>query len=300
VARFEQVNWGQDFTDTGFPLSQLQTPAIDHLKQATLMFIKKSGCPTCEESARNLDFSVACLCTGFAVTENLIVTNDHCVDKMGIGDSSTFRTFAGQDVNAVLVGKSSIDGESEFSDRFEQVYGNSWKSADAQTGPDRGDVALLRTTQRMDLTPLSFAPPSSLTQYEPVVTVGHPFRMTRTGPFVTGVGSFIGEHYFTRTQQFYTLPADNGASGSAVVNLQGELVGQIAGGGAMNQAEVDSILPHKYGLFATQLAIDKSSVSPAPFAPSPLVPSQTGQMAWGATSEYLHELVEQWAPGELG
>lgn len=85
-----------------------------------------------------------------------------------------------------------------------------------------------------------------------------------------------------------------------MVNLRGELVGQIAGGGAINQAEVDSILPQKYGLFATQLAIDTSSVSPAPFAPSPLVPSQTGQMAWGATSEYLYELVEQWTPGELG
>lgn len=121
----------------------------------------------------------------------------------------------------------------------------------------------------------------------------------RTGPFVTGVGSFIGEHYFTRTQQFYTLPADNGASGSAVVNLRGELVGQISGGGAMNQAEVDSIVPQKYGLFATQLAIDTSFVSPAPFAPSPLVPSQTGLMALGATSEYLSELIEQWAPGEL-
>ena len=33
----------------------------------------------------------------------------------------------------------------------------------------------------------------------------------------------------------------------------------------MNQAEVDSILPKKYELFATQLAIDTSSVSPAPF-----------------------------------
>ena len=32
----------------------------------------------------------------------------------------------------------------------------------------------------------------------------------------------------------------------------------------MNQAEVDSILPKKYELFATQLAIDTSSVSPAP------------------------------------
>ena len=77
-------------------------------------------------------------------------------------------------------------------------------------------------------------------------------------------------------------------------------MGQIAGGGATNQAEVDSILPQKYGLFATQLAIDTSSVSPAPFAPSPLVPAHTGQMTWGATSEYLYELVEQWAPGELG
>ena len=33
----------------------------------------------------------------------------------------------------------------------------------------------------------------------------------------------------------------------------------------MNQAEVDSILPKKYELFATKLAIDTSSVSPAPF-----------------------------------
>ena len=33
----------------------------------------------------------------------------------------------------------------------------------------------------------------------------------------------------------------------------------------MNQAEVDSILPKKYELFATHLAIDTSSVSPAPF-----------------------------------
>ena len=300
AARFEQVNWGEDFTETGFPLSQLDTPAIEHLKQATLMFIKTSGCPTCTESARNLDFSVSCLCTGFAVTENLIVTNDHCVTGLGIGDSSTFRSFLGQDVNAVLIGKSSVDGESNFNDRFAEIYGTVWNFDSPQTGPERGDVALFRTTQRMVLDPLSFAPPSSLGQYDPLITVGHPFRMTRTGPFVTAVGSFIGEHYFTRTQQFYQLPADNGASGSAVVNLKGELVGQIAGGGAMHQAEADSILPQKYGLFATQLSIDTSSVPPAPFSPGPLVPSQTGLMSWGATSEYLYELIEKWAPGELG
>ena len=61
--------------------------------------------------------------------------------------------------------------------------------------------------------------------------------MTRTGPWVTGVGSFVGADYFDRTSQAYNLPAQKGASGSAVVNLDGELVGQIAYGGIASQTE---------------------------------------------------------------
>jgi len=301
VARFEQVSWGEEFTESGFPKSELDTPAIDHLKQATLMFIKETGCTTCKESERDLDFSVPCLCTGFAVSENLIVTNDHCVSALDVGDASTFKTFYGQEVNAVLVGKTSIDGEEEFSEKFVEIYGDVFVKQPGfpQTGFHRGDVALFRTTQRMDLTPLSFAEPSSLQEYEPLITVGHPWRMSRTGPYVTAVGSFIGEHYFTRTTQFYLLPADNGASGSAVVNLKGELVGQIHGGGRMDQAETESILPRKYGLFATQLRIDKISTAPAPFSPNELIPSQTGLFSQGSTSEYILEMINKWAPGEL-
>ena len=42
-------------------------------------------------------------CTGVAVTKYLIVTNDHCVPTLKIGDAPTFRTAVGQDVGAELL-----------------------------------------------------------------------------------------------------------------------------------------------------------------------------------------------------
>ena len=42
-------------------------------------------------------------CTGVAVTKYLIVTNDHCVPTLKIGDATTFRIAAGQDVEAELL-----------------------------------------------------------------------------------------------------------------------------------------------------------------------------------------------------
>ena len=291
--RFEVPLFGEDFTVSGFPLSEMNSGAIDIAKQATLAFIRETGCPECDENRLNKNFDVPCICTGFAVTENLIVTNDHCVSNLSIGSKTTFRTFYGQDVEAELVGKTSLDGETELNERYNEIFG-----AVAQTGFHRGDVALLRTSDTMKLEPLKIADSSTLTPWEPLVTVGHPATMTRTGPWVTGVGSFLGADYFTRTLQSYNLPAQQGASGSAVVNLAGELVGQIAGGGYPALAERTRVLPQKYGLYATELWVDVLETTPAPYSTDGGIPV-SAQVSDGAPSNYIREMINIWAPGEL-
>ncbi|MFP6571777.1 MAG: serine protease, partial [Vicinamibacterales bacterium] len=173
-ARFEVIDWGEDFTPSGFPKSELNSEAFDVAMQATLMFTREDGCVLCKEEAeRTNDFSVMCMCTGFAVTNYLIVTNDHCVPALNLGDKTTFRSFFGQDVEAELIGTSRIDGVGT------DIHGRDYDPI------SKGDVALLRTKQRMDLTPVKLGDSDLMQQYDPVLSVGHPAIMARTGPFVT-------------------------------------------------------------------------------------------------------------------
>ena len=296
--RFEVPVMSDEFTVSGFPVSELNSTAIDTAKQATLAFIRETGCPTCDENRLNLNFDVPCICTGFAVSEHLIVTNDHCVTYLSIGAKTTFRTFYGQDVEAELVGKSSLDGETEMNLRYSEIFGNQNGDGVASTGFERGDVALLRTSQALKLIPLKFADSSTLVPWQPLITVGHPQVMSRTGPWVTGVGSFLGADYYTRTSQAYNLPAARGASGSAVLNLKGELVGQIANGGIAAGIEKSTVLPRKYNLFAVELEVDPYETSPAPYSRYSGIPVSP-QVSQGAPSNYIKEMIDKWAPGEL-
>lgn len=117
----------------------------------------------------------------------------------------------------------------------------------------------------MLLEPLKIADSSTLEPWDPFITVGHPERMSRTGSWVTGVGSFLGVDYFTRTNQAYNLPAQSGASDSVVVNLAGELVGQIAYGSLASNIEAVTVLPKKYSLFAADSDIDRLETPLAPY-----------------------------------
>lgn len=301
LARFEIPLFDADFTSSGFPKAELQSPAIEHVKQATIGFIRVEDCIVCDENIENTNFSVPCYCTGFAISDSLIVTNDHCVPTLGIGETTAVKTYSGGEYTVTLIGKSSIDGETEYNSKYEEIYGavQQFEGMPPQTGTLRGDVALLRTKIPMNLEPLEFADSSELEQFEPLITVGHPAYMTRTGPWVTAVGSFSAANYFTRTEQYYQLPADSGSSGGAVVNLQGKLVGQIAIGGAASQLEAQSLIHEKYQMRAIELVFDKLGSSPAPFEVRPRVPI-TLPMSGGASSNYIRELVEKWAPGELG
>ena len=59
------LEWGQAFTASGFPKSELSNAAFGMAHQAPLMFTRQTGCVLCEEEAeRTGDFSVTCICTG--------------------------------------------------------------------------------------------------------------------------------------------------------------------------------------------------------------------------------------------
>jgi len=298
VQRFEIRIPSDKFTESGFPVDKLDSSAIDIAKQATVAFTRETGCVACSENKLSSNFDIPCICTGFAVTETLIVTNDHCVTELMVGAKTTFRTFYGQDVEAELVGKTSLDGETELNALYKEKFGDAANGAN-QVDFHRGDVALLRTAQPMlSVQPLKIADSALLEPWQPLITVGHPSVMTRTGPWVTGVGSFVGADYFDRTSQAYNLPAQKGASGSAVVNLEGELVGQIANGGIASQTEKTTLLPKNYDLFAVELLVDSVSLRPAPYSDIEAIPVSLA-VSRGAPSNYIKEMIEKWAPGEL-
>ena len=89
--------------------------------------------------------------------------------------------------------------------RYEEIFGEQKGDGVALTGYERGDVALLRTTQAMQfITPLKFGDSSVLQPWEPLITIGHPPNgQNRT---LGWVGSFLGADYFTRTCRLISLP----------------------------------------------------------------------------------------------
>ena len=306
--RYEEIIYDENFTESGFPVSELKNPAFEIAKQATLMFVAETGCASCKEGSTDENFSVTCLCTAFAVTNNLIITNDHCISALSLGDKATFKTYFGQNVEATLIGASMNDGNIYANDIWYETY--PFRQQGEVFDFQGGDVALFRTSTSMDLTPVKIGDSSKLKQFDPIISVGHPAIMTRTGPFVVTAGSFVGKSAWADTKQYYQLPAERGASGSGIFNLDGELIGQLCCGGNGYISEQDSILVTKYGLVATEVGTGDNYLndnlivgfiqSPKPYLFSPDIPVGGGFMTTdGAPSNYIKELIEKWAPGEL-
>ena len=306
--RYEEIIYDENFTESGFPVSELKNPAFEIAKQATLMFVAETGCALCKEGSTDENFSVTCLCTAFAVTNNLIVTNDHCISALSLGDKATFKTYFGQNVEATLIGASMNDGNIYGNDIWYETY--PFRQQGEVFDFQGGDVALFRTSTSMDLTPVRIGDSSKLKQFDPIISVGHPAIMTRTGPFVVTAGSFVGKSAWADTKQYYQLPAEKGASGSGIFNLDGELIGQLCCGGNGYIGEQDSILVTKYGLVATEVGTGDNYLndnlivgfiqSPKPYLFSEDIPVGGGFMLTdGAPSNYIKELIEKWAPGEI-
>ena len=295
TTNYEVIDYGDAFTVSGFPRSELNSSAFDTAKQGTVMYVKANGCTNCADEDLTEDFSDSCICTGFAVSKNLIIVNDHCVTFMSVGDENTFKTFQGQVVNAKLVNRTGLD----VGDIYKALLTDTtWNDVE---GAHRGDVALLRTDQEMNLEPIQFADSSLLVRREPLITVGHPALMLRSGPYVTSGGAFIGLNMDERSTLHYTLPAAPGASGSGVFDLNGRLVGQLAYGGTGYQAAQETWMKSEFNKLATE--IDPSAtlydLQPRPFLIGPRVQVGLGASTSGASSNYIKDLINYWAPGEL-
>ena len=176
---------------------------------------------------------------------------------------------------------------------------------------ERGDVALFRTTTNMDLNPIVFADSDKLKQFDPIISVGHPAKMSGSGPFVVTAGSIVGEDWgLPKTKISFFLPVSKGSSGSGVFNLNGELVAQVCCGGSIGSAQRDTILYSKYGLVATEIGggglnpsddLNRGVIHPPrPYNFSQYVEIELGTITNGAPSNYIKEMIEKWAPGELG
>ena len=296
TTNYEVIDYGDAFTVSGFPRSELNSSAFDTAKQGTVMYVKANGCTNCAAGDLTEDFSDSCICTGFAVSKNLIVVNDHCVTFMSVGDENTFKTFQGQIVNAKLVNRTGLDVGDIYKALLTDITWN-----DAVEGAHRGDVALLRTDQEMNLEPIQFADSSLLVRREPLITVGHPALMLRSGPYVTSGGAFIGLNIDERSTLHYTLPAAPGASGSGVFDLNGRLVGQLAYGSTGYDAAQETWMKSEFNKLATE--IDPSAtlydLQPRPFLIGPRVQVGLGASTSGASSNYIKDLINYWAPGEL-
>ena len=219
-----------------------------------------------------------------------------CVTFMSVGDQNTFKTFQGQKVNAKLVNRTGLDVGDIYKSLLTDTTWN-----DAVEGAHRGDVALLRTDQEMNLEPIQFAGSSLLVRREPLITVGHPALMLRSGPYVTSGGAFIGLNMDERSTLHYTLPAAPGASGSGVFDLNGRLVGQPAYGSTGYQAAQETWMKSEFNKLATE--IDPSAtlydLQPRPFLIGPRVQVGLGASTSDASSNYIKDLINYWAPGEL-
>ena len=295
TTNYEIIDYGDAFTESGFPRSEFESSAFDTAKQGTVMYLRQNGCTNCADGDLTDDFSDSCICTGFAVSKNLIVVNDHCVTFMSVGAQNTFQTFQGQIVNARLVNRTGLD----VGDIYKSLLTDpSWNDVE---GAHRGDVALLRTDQEMNLEPIQFADSSLLVRREPLITVGHPAVMLRSGPYVTSGGAFIGLNVDERSTLHYTLPASGGASGSGVFDLNGRLVGQMAYGDTGYGAAQETWLKSEFNKLATEISPSDVfyDLQPRPFLIGPRVQILLGASTSGASSNYIKDLINYWAPGEL-
>lgn len=132
--------------------------------------------------------------TGWVLDANHVLTNWHVVDFMS--EPITMETYDGQ----LLYG--SVIATEEFD-----------------------DIAVIRLDQPTSLTPLPLASSPAVTG-DPVFYIGHPGTI---GDWITGVGVVAEPDEFWPDFVRSTLPTDQGASGSAMMNLQGEVVALISG-----------------------------------------------------------------------
>lgn len=171
-------------TLSGFPIAELENveELYEELKRSVVMMdvgdvYSKSGG------------------TGWLVSEDLVLTNEHVLPFIGEDLPVRVETYDGQMIGAVELAR-----DSQY------------------------DLALLRLEKPVNVAPLTLSE-QELDEGSPVFSIGHPSAVTRS--WVTTVG-VLG----SRDEPdaiFSSIPSSQGSSGSPMLNLEGEVVGIIWG-----------------------------------------------------------------------
>lgn len=137
------------------------------------------------------DFSAG---TGWVLNSEHVLTNWHVIDQMPNPVSMT--TLDGQELAGEVIATEEFD-----------------------------DIALIRLSEPTEIPGLTISE-SEPEAEDPVFFVGHPGSI---GDWIMGVGKVSDYEEFFPSFVATTLPADPGASGSPMFNLEGEVVALISG-----------------------------------------------------------------------
>jgi S1-C subfamily serine protease len=196
IGKAKEFEIGSERTVSGFPASRIEEvrEVADGLRDSVLLFSQTS-----EISSGSWESGIA---TAFLIGPELAVTNSHNVR----GTDGTLNS--GQ---IILI----------------TFQGNPIKASLVSDNPD-ADIALLRLEKPLSLPALKWANSGSISEGDPMFTIGHPGRM---GSWVTNIGlieKVQGEG--TYPQLHFSAPCMKGCSGSPIFNMDGDVIGVLFGG----------------------------------------------------------------------
>lgn len=135
--------------------------------------------------------------TGWLIAPDVVVTNEHVADY----DPNYYGRIAVRTVDNVRVA-----GEVTYTDSYR-------------------DIALIKLDRELDKPTLTLTD-SLVNEGEPVIAVGHPDRIEN---WATMAGLVTNNDYYEGESILTSLPTSSGASGSPILNLEGEVVGIVSG-----------------------------------------------------------------------
>lgn len=198
IGKAKEFEIGSKKTVSGFPVSRIEeVRGLAHdLRDSVLLFSQTSEMPSGSWESGTA--------TAFLIGPELAVTNSHNVrgtDGPLNSGQIVLTTFQGNPIKASLVGD----------------------NVDA-------DIALLRLEKPLSLPALKWADSLSISEGDPIFTIGHPARM---GSWVTNIGLIEKvEGTETYAQLHFSAPCMKGCSGSPIFNMDGDVIGVLFGGTA--------------------------------------------------------------------
>lgn len=153
--------------------------------------------------------------TGWFLTEDTVMTNEHVISSMSPGDLQV-KMLNGDLINAEVIAE------------------------------DRGlDLAVLRLSRPVEGIEPFLVQRTPAKNGDPLLSIGHPSVI---GNWAVSAGVVTEESFYSGDALLTSLPINTGASGSAMMNMYGEVVGIVSGfyWGSQDPSSSDPLEPYVY------------------------------------------------------